>query len=107
VNTSRSAEPESSFRRASRSHSIAFGIERAGLISVRHPLFVALLAIVFLIAGAFGMTRIKVDDSLSQPFRSDTEEFKTFEEVTQRFPSSEFDVLIVVEGKNPAATLID
>jgi predicted RND superfamily exporter protein len=41
-----------------------------------------------------------VDDSLSQLFRSDTPEFKTFEEVTRRFPSNEFDVLIVVEGKN-------
>ena len=37
---------------------------------------------------------------LSQLFRSDTPEFKQYEEVTQRFPSSEFDVLVVVEGKN-------
>ena len=55
---------------------------------------------VLLIAAAFGIARIKVDDSLSQLFRSDTPEFKTFEEVTRRFPSNEFDVLIVVEGKS-------
>jgi hypothetical protein len=100
VNTSRSSEPASGSRRTDKSHSIAFGIERAGLFSLRHPFLIALLAIVCLIAGAFGMTRIEVDDSLSQLFRSDTEEFKTFEEVTKRFPSSEFDVLIVVEGNN-------
>jgi uncharacterized protein len=50
--------------------------------------------------GAFGIGRIKVEDSLSQLFRSETTDFKTFEEVTWRFPSDEFDVLIVVEGKN-------
>jgi predicted RND superfamily exporter protein len=59
-----------------------------------------LAAVVLLIAAAFGIMRIKVDDSLSQLFRSETPEFKTFEEVTRRFPSNEFDVLIVVEGKN-------
>jgi predicted RND superfamily exporter protein len=50
-------------------------------------------------SGGVRVARIKVDDSLSQLFRSDTPEFKTFEEVTRRFPSNEFDVLIVVEGK--------
>jgi predicted RND superfamily exporter protein len=43
--------------------------------------------------------RIKVDDSLSQLFRSNTPEFQQFLEVTTRFPSSEYDVLVVVEGK--------
>ena len=51
------------------------------------------------IAAAFGVERIKVDDSLSQLFRSDTPQFKQYEEVTRRFPSSEYDVLVVVEGK--------
>jgi len=55
--------------------------------------------IVLAIAAVFGVERIKVDDSLSQLFRSDTAEFKQYEEVTRRFPSSEFDVLVVVEGK--------
>src|SRR6202790_1717885 len=76
------------------------GLERIGLISLRFPLLVGLAAVVLLIAAAFGTARIKVDDSLSQLFRSETPEFKTFEEVTRRFPSNEFDVLIVVEGKN-------
>jgi uncharacterized protein len=70
------------------------------LISLRFSLLVGLAAVVLLIAAAFGIARIKVDDSLSQLFRSDTPEFKTFEEVTRRFPSNEFDVLIVVEGKS-------
>src|SRR4030088_1751173 len=100
MDTSKSMQPEPSSRRTNASQSIAFGLERIGLISLRFPLLVGFAAIVLLIAAAFGIARIKVDDSLSQLFRTDTPEFKTFEEVTRRFPSNEFDVLIVVEGKN-------
>src|ERR1700726_2309523 len=100
METLRSKQPRPGSLRASGSQSIAFGLERIGLISLRFPLLVGLAAIVLLIAAGFGLARIKVDDSLSQLFRSDTPEFKTFEEVTRRFPSNEFDVLIVVEGKN-------
>ena len=64
---------------------IALGIERFGLIPLRS---VWLSIIVFLIATAaavFGLQRLRVDDSLSQLFRSDTPEFKQFEEVTRAF----------------------
>ncbi len=47
-----------------------------------------------------GVSRIRLDDSLSQLFRSDTPEFKQYEAETRRFPSTEFDVLVVVEGKS-------
>src|ERR1700716_624671 len=100
MDTSRSRQPEPSSHRTKASQSIAFGVERIGLISLRFPLLVGLAAVALLIVAAFGITRIRVDDSLSQLFRSETPEFKTFEEVTRRFPSNEFDVLIVVEGKN-------
>src|SRR5205814_1617509 len=60
---------------------------------------IGLLFVACLIAAVFGVMRLRVDDSLSQLFRSDTPEFKQFEEVTRRFPSSEYDVLVVVEGK--------
>jgi predicted RND superfamily exporter protein len=100
MDTSRSTQPEPGSCRTSASQSIALGVERIGLISLRYPLLVGLAAVALLIAGGFGIARIKVDDSLSQLFRSDTPEFKTFEQVTRRFPSNEFDVLIVVEGKN-------
>jgi predicted RND superfamily exporter protein len=51
-----------------------------------------------LCVAAIGFARVKVDDSLSQLFRSDTEEYRTYAEVTRRFPSNEFDVLLVIEG---------
>jgi uncharacterized protein len=78
---------------------LALGIERIGLISLRFPRAVALAAILLAVAASFGAARLKVDDSLSQLFRSDTPEFRQYEEVTRRFPSTEFDVLVVIEGK--------
>ena len=100
MDTSRYTQSEPSSRRTNASQSIALGLERIGLVSLRFPQLVGFVTIVLLIAAVSGLARIKVDDSLSQLFRSDTPEFKTFEEVTRRFPSNEFDVLIVVEGKN-------
>ena len=98
--TTRPPDPESPSRDHRKLHPIALGVERIGLLSLSHPWIVAIAAIALMIAAAFGVTRIKVDDSLSQLFRSNTPEFKQYEEVTRRFPSSEFDVLVVVEGKD-------
>ncbi len=79
---------------------LALGIERVGLISLISPKISAAILVAMMALAVFGVERLKVDDSLSQLFRSDTPEFKQFEEVTRRFPSSEYDVLIVVEGKD-------
>src|ERR1700724_1081144 len=78
---------------------IAFHLERIGLISLRFPYVTLVILIALAIAAAFGVERLKVDDSLSQLFRTNTPEFRQYEEVTRRFPSSEYDVLVVVEGK--------
>ena len=80
-------------------HDLALGIERIGLVSLRFPAIVGVLAIVLAIAAGFGVARIKVDNSLSQLFRSDTPEFKLYQQESRLFPSSEFDVLVVVDGK--------
>src|SRR5437588_7904639 len=81
-------------------HPLAWGIERIGLVALRFPALAAILVLALSVAAVFGVARIKVDDSLSQLFRSETPEFKQYEEVSRRFPSSEFDVLLVVEGKD-------
>jgi predicted RND superfamily exporter protein len=78
---------------------LALGIERFGLISLRFPILGAIVFVALAVLAAIGVMRIEADDSLSQLFRSDTPEFKQYEEVTKRFPSSEYDVLIVIEGK--------
>lgn len=79
--------------------SIAFGLERMGLIAVKAPIVSCLILLALVIGAIFGIQRIKIDDSLSQLFRSDSKEYRQYEEVTKRFPSSEYDVLVVVEGK--------
>ena len=79
--------------------SIAFGLERMGLIAVKAPVLSCIVLAVLMIAAVFGVYRIKIDDSLSQLFRSDSKDYKQYEAVTKRFPATEFDVLVVVEGK--------
>jgi predicted RND superfamily exporter protein len=80
--------------------SIAFGVERLGLIAMRTPITSLVILLLLCVGAFFGLERIKIDDSLSQLFRSNSKEFRQYEEVTKRFPATEFDVLIVVEGKS-------
>src|SRR6195952_2943984 len=79
--------------------SIAFGLERIGLIAVKAPILSCIILLGLMIAAIFGIERIKIDDSLSQLFRSNSKEYRQYEAVTKRFPATEFDVLVVVEGK--------
>ncbi|MDB5533214.1 MAG: transporter, partial [Hyphomicrobiales bacterium] len=100
---STSQTPLDSTNRAIKPRNLALGIERIGLISLSYPLLSVVVFAVLCALAALGVARLKVDDSLSQLFRSDTAEYRTYQDVTHRFPSTEFDVLIVVEG----ATLFD
>jgi len=80
--------------------SIAFGLERIGLIAMQAPILTCIILAALIVGAVFGIHRIQIDDSLSQLFRSDTKEFHQYEQVTKEFPAEEYDVLIVVEGKN-------
>src|SRR3981081_2331385 len=79
--------------------SIAFGLERIGLTAVQAPILSCIVLVALFVAAIFGIERIKIDDSLSQLFRSNSKEYRQYEAVTKRFPATEFDVLVVVEGK--------
>src|SRR3954466_887911 len=79
--------------------SIAFGLERIGLVAVRAPVVSCIILVALLVGAVFGIERIRIDDSLSQLFRSNSKEYRQYEAVTKRFPATEFDVLVVVEGK--------
>src|SRR3981189_550665 len=79
--------------------SIAFGRERLGLIAVQRPVLSCIILVGLIIGALFGIDRIKIDDSLSQLFRSNSREYRQYEAETKRFPAVEFDVLVVVEGK--------
>ncbi|RMF04610.1 MAG: RND transporter, partial [Alphaproteobacteria bacterium] len=79
--------------------SLSFGLERLGLVPLRWTWLTGVVVILLTVAAYFGMGRLSVDDSLSELFRTDTPDFHNYEEMSRRFPSSEYDVLIVVEGK--------
>ena len=79
--------------------SIAFGLERLGLIAVQAPILSCIILAALMVGAIFGIYRIKIDDSLSQLFRSNSKEYRQYEAETKRFPATEFDVLVVVEGK--------
>ena len=78
--------PHSALRPAER-RSLAFGIERIGLVSLHYPRIVSVILILLCVVAGLGIERIKIDDSLSQLFRSNSSEFKEYEEVVRRFPS--------------------
>src|SRR4051812_44957947 len=80
--------------------SIAFGLERLGLFPMKMPILSCIILAILMVGAVFGIERIKIDDSLSQLFRSNSREFHQYEEVTKKFPAEEFDVLVVVEGKD-------
>src|ERR1700743_1473698 len=80
--------------------SIAFGLERIGLIAVQAPILSCIILVALVIGAIFGIDRIKIDDSLRRLFRSNTREYRKYESEIKRFPATEFDVLVVVEGKN-------
>jgi predicted RND superfamily exporter protein len=86
-------EPRRSFR-------FSFGLDRLGLVALRAPYVTAAVIAVLTVLAALGVSRLKVDDSLSELFRTNTKEFQQYEEIDRRFPSSEYDVLVVVEGKD-------
>jgi predicted RND superfamily exporter protein len=85
---------------AGESLDIAFGVERFGFLGLRAPIVTLIAVVVLLALAVLGISRIVVDDSLSELFRSETPEFKQFETEARTFPSNEYDVLVVVEGKN-------
>lgn len=89
--TAKPAEQRRAFR-------FMFGLDKLGLVALAAPYLSALVILVLSLAAAYGVSQLKVDDSLSELFRTDTAEFRKYEAIDRLFPSSEFDVLIVVEG---------
>lgn len=83
-----------------RSFLFSFGLDRLGLVALAAPWLSAILIVILTGLAIMGVMNLKVDDSLSELFRTDTKEFREYEEIDKKFPSSEYDVLVVVEGKD-------
>jgi predicted RND superfamily exporter protein len=82
-----------------RSFHVLLGLDRLGLLALRAPYLSALLIVLLSALALVGISRLQVDDSLSELFRTNTPEFRKYEEIDRRFPSSEYDVLVVVQGE--------
>ena len=80
--------------------SFSFGLHKLGYATLARPLLATLIILALAVVAGFGLNRLKVDDSLSELFRTDTPDFRRYELVDKRFPSTEYDVLVVVEGKD-------
>ena len=83
-----------------RTFAFTFGLERLGLIALKAPWVSAVLIVVLSVFAVVGVMRLKVDDSLSELFRTNTVEFRQYEAIDRLFPSSEYDILVVIEGPN-------
>ena len=81
-----------------RTFAFTFGLERLGLIALRAPWVSAMVIALLSVLAIWGVTRLKVDDSLSELFRTNTLEFRQYEAIDRLFPSSEYDILVVIEG---------
>jgi uncharacterized protein len=79
---------------------LGFGAERIGSVAIRNPGLWFLVIVAVSLIALVGITRINVDDSLTELFRTNSAEFAKYETLTKRFPASEYDVLIVIEHKN-------
>ncbi len=82
------------------SHPFSFGVDRLGLVALKAPVVSSILILLISALAVLGLLRLKVDDSLAELFRTNSEEFRIYEDIDRRFPSSEYDVLVVVEGKS-------
>ncbi|MDX2156207.1 MAG: MMPL family transporter [Hyphomicrobiaceae bacterium] len=81
-----------------RSFAFTFGLERLGLLALMAPWVSAVLIVALSVLAVIGVMRLKVDDSLSELFRTNTREFQQYEAIDRLFPSSEYDILVVIEG---------
>lgn len=80
--------------------SLGFGIERLGLLPLRSPWIAIVVLAAFSAFCAMGILKLETDDALSDLFRSNSSVYADYKFMSELFPSSERDVLVVIEGKN-------
>ncbi len=79
-------------------HSLGFGLEKIGLPAIRSPRMALAIVILVSVLCGLGIPRLRTDHTLSELFASSTAEFRNYETMSARFPTSEFDVLVIVEA---------
>lgn len=79
--------------------SIGFGLEKVGLLPLIAPRICITLIFLLTAISLFGVPKLTSDAALSDLFRSNTIEYKDYKSMSDRFPTSEFDIFLVIEGQ--------
>ncbi len=77
---------EAEEQQAKKQFSIAFGLERIGLIAMRKPVLSCIILFAMVVGAVFGIERIKIDNSLSQLFRSEQQGIPAIRSCHQALP---------------------
>lgn len=80
--------------------SLGFGFEKLGLLPLRSPILALVALVAFSAFCAVGIVKLETDDALSDLFRSKSAVFADYKVMSDLFPSSERDVLVMIEGKD-------
>ena len=78
-----------------------FGLEKLGLLSLRHPWICLLLVALVTPIMAYGASQLRYSSDVREIFRSDDPAFQQLDLLNERFPESQPDLQIVVESKAP------
>ena len=74
------------------------GLSRIGLVPIRMPVTAAIVIALVSLLAVVGMLQVKTDDALSDLFRSKTPVYVNYKKLIERFPGSDADLFLVVEG---------
>jgi len=77
---------------------IGFGLERFGLIGLAWPRLMAVALLLLCVVCGIGVLQVQSSGTLSDFFRADNPDFQAYQEMSERFPTSEYDVFVIVEG---------
>lgn len=76
--------------------SLALGAERIGLIAARAPVLYLVVVAFFSAIALYGAAIINTDDVLTDLLKSNTHEYRDYENFRKLFPSDELDAYIIV-----------
>jgi len=81
-----------------------FGIEKLGLVSLRHPWICLLIVAVITPFAIFGAAHNRLSSDVREIFRSDDPAFIQLDLLNERFPSSQPELQIIAESDTPFDT---
>ncbi len=78
-----------------------FGLEKLGLVSLRHPWICLIIVALITPIAVYGANHLRYSSDVREIFRSDDPDFIQLDLLTERFPDSQPDLQIVAEAKKP------